>query len=52
MAIATECISLEAGDAVTMLDKPHQRPGKGVVTVRRQGELSLFYALARFLHLQ
>lgn len=52
MVVSTECISLQEGDAVTVLDKAHQRPKKGVVTVYREREVGLFYALARFLNLQ
>ncbi len=52
MVVSTECITLDEGDAVTLLDKPHHRPKKGVVTVYRDGEVGLFYALARFLNLQ
>ena len=44
MVASTECISLKEGDAMTVLDKPHQRPEKGVVTVCREGEVSLFSA--------
>ncbi len=52
MANSDDCIVLQMGDAVTVLSKPRQRPGKGVVTARRQGRPGLYYALVRFLDIK